>query len=78
MKTDNYLEQNPAQSYPLDSVVEMMVNPRLPALDVRPLTQRLSRNPMFLGVAVQDAEGRPFVIDDAGRFWMLDGSGEVA
>ena len=46
--------------------------------DVRPMIHRLRRVPTFLGLEVHDIEGQPYVEDEAGRRWMLDGSGEVA
>lgn len=46
--------------------------------DIRPMINRLRRYPTFQGMAVHDVETRPYVVDDDGRMWMLDGSGEVA
>lgn len=46
--------------------------------DIRPMINRLRRDPTFQGMAVHDVETRPCVVDDDGRMWMLDGSGEIA
>lgn len=46
--------------------------------DVRPLVRRLRRFPEFCGLPVHDVEIAPYVLDDDGRRWMLDGSGDVA
>lgn len=46
--------------------------------DVQPLINRLRRVPTFCGVPVHDIEGSPYVLDDEGRRWLLDGSGDVA
>lgn len=63
---------------PFDQIASLLTDPRAGPLDVRPLTKRLAKAPVFLGVAVQDVSGNPYVIDGDGRFWMLDGSGDVA
>lgn len=46
--------------------------------DIRPLINRLRRVPVFYGLTVHDVEGAPHVLDEVGRRWMLDGSGDVA
>lgn len=60
------------------AAVRRLFQPGGQAPDVRPLINRLRRVPIFCGLPVHDVEGEPYILDEAGRRWLLDGSGDVA
>lgn len=62
-----------------NALQQVLDGPSRRPVDVRPIAKRLKRSPFFLGAQVEEATpGRPHAVDAEGRWWILDGSGEVA